>query len=72
MTDKIQQLKERLAALEYERMQILHELELLEKQYRAEQTKVALSKFSPAEKIAIFQRLFRGREDVYPRRFESK
>ena len=72
MTDKIQQLKERLAALEYERMQILHELELLEKQYRAEQTKVASSKFSPAEKIAIFQRLFRGREDVYPRRFESK
>ncbi|MGA2400953.1 MAG: DEAD/DEAH box helicase family protein [Syntrophobacteraceae bacterium] len=25
----------------------------------------------PEEKIGLFQRLFRGREDVYPRRFES-
>lgn len=24
------------------------------------------------EKIALFRSLFRGREDVYPRRFESK
>src|SRR5437762_12581484 len=27
---------------------------------------------SPEEKIALFQSLFRGREDVYPRRFESR
>ena len=27
---------------------------------------------SPAEKIALFRRLFRGREDVYPTRFISK
>ena len=26
---------------------------------------------SPEEKIALFRSLFRGREDVYPRRFES-
>ena len=26
----------------------------------------------PAHKIALFRRLFRGREDVYPRRFESR
>ena len=26
---------------------------------------------SPASKIALFRQLFRGREDVYPRRFES-
>jgi hypothetical protein len=26
----------------------------------------------PAEKIAVFRSLFRGREDVYPRRFESR
>ena len=25
----------------------------------------------PEEKIALFRSLFRGREDVYPRRFES-
>src|SRR5579864_1526607 len=27
---------------------------------------------SPDEKIALFSSLFRGREDVYPRRFESR
>lgn len=27
---------------------------------------------SPADKIALFRSLFRGREDVYPRRFESR
>ena len=27
---------------------------------------------SPTEKIALFRSLFRGREDVYPRRFESR
>jgi superfamily II DNA or RNA helicase/very-short-patch-repair endonuclease len=27
---------------------------------------------SPAEKIVLFRSLFRGREDVYPRRFESR
>ena len=26
----------------------------------------------PAEKIALFRSLFRGREDVYPRRFENQ
>ena len=27
---------------------------------------------APAAKIALFRSLFRGREDVYPRRFESR
>lgn len=27
---------------------------------------------SPDEKIALFRSLFRGRNDVYPRRFESR
>lgn len=31
----------------------------------------ATSHFTPAEKIALFRRLFRGREDVYPQRWES-
>lgn len=29
-------------------------------------------RFSPQEKIALFRRLFRGREDVYPLRWENK
>jgi hypothetical protein len=27
---------------------------------------------APAEKVALFRSLFRGRDDVYPRRFESR
>jgi hypothetical protein len=27
---------------------------------------------SPEDKIALFRSLFRGRDDVYPRRFESR
>src|SRR5258708_2274920 len=35
--------------------------------------KVPITKHSPpAAKIALFRSLFRGREDVYPRRFESR
>lgn len=30
------------------------------------------SQFSPAEKVALFRRLFRGRTDIYPVRWESK
>ena len=33
---------------------------------------VAASHFTPEQKVAIFQRLFRGRNDVYPVRWESK
>jgi superfamily II DNA or RNA helicase/very-short-patch-repair endonuclease len=41
--------------------------------FPAEQKLEALdSHSSPASKIALFRSLFRGREDVYPRRFESR
>ena len=33
---------------------------------------VEVSSFSPEEKVALFRRLFRGRTDVYPIRWESK
>ncbi|MEI8123254.1 MAG: hypothetical protein WCI20_14585 [bacterium] len=33
----------------------------------------AVNRFSPPEsKIALFRALFRGRDDIYPRRFESR
>ena len=36
-------------------------------------TAQALGRQSPvAAKIALFRSLFRGRDDVYPRRFESR
>ena len=37
-----------------------------------DRTDVAVNNHSPpAAKIALFRSLFRGREDIYPRRFES-
>ena len=34
---------------------------------------LALNHFSPTEtKVALFRELFRGRDDVYPRPFESR
>src|SRR5437868_10301329 len=39
----------------------------------SEQTVMGVNKDSPpAVKIALFRSLFRGREDVYPRRFENR
>jgi hypothetical protein len=35
-------------------------------------SKSASSIFSPDDKITLFRRLFRGREDTYPQRWESK
>jgi superfamily II DNA or RNA helicase len=35
-------------------------------------TQSVCAQSTPAEKIDLFRSLFRGREDVYPRRFESK
>ena len=35
-------------------------------------TEPVSSRFSTAEKMSIFRRLFRGRTDVYPIRWESK
>lgn len=32
----------------------------------------AAASLSPAQKVALFRRLFRGRDDVYPERFERK
>ena len=70
-------LKERLAALDRERLEIAKRLGSLEKA-RAEETKqqvpdpasVTMAS-STSEKIALFRSLFRGREDVLPRRWEN-
>jgi superfamily II DNA or RNA helicase len=70
-------LKERLAALDRERLEIAKRLGSLEKA-RAEETKqqvpdpasVTMAS-SISEKIALFRSLFRGREDVLPRRWEN-
>ena len=67
----------RLSVLDAERRSIavrLQELDRLQKEQAQPHTETVRGSehFSPAEKIAVFRRLFRGRQDVYPRRFESR
>lgn len=71
-----------LASLDSERSEILEKIESLQKEKELlEQTiSESLHPYSGArvsnqstehEKITLFRGLFRGREDVYPRRFET-
>lgn len=71
-----QRIIERLSLLESERQNI----NVQQGEFNQSQIKLALPRIepspgreflSPAAKIAIFRRLFRGRQDVFPRRFES-
>ena len=67
----------RLSVLDAERRNIvvrLQELDRLQKEQAQPHTETVRGSehFSPAEKISVFRRLFRGRQDVYPRRFESR
>jgi superfamily II DNA or RNA helicase len=75
---ELHHLQQKLAALHAEQQHIQARMNLLlrEKQ-RTESTppvavKTASSIYSPQDKIAIFRRLFKGRTDVYPKRFESR
>jgi hypothetical protein len=73
---EISTLKERLAALDRERAEVAHRvraLELPENPGCTTTTGLAAvnAESSSAHKIALFRRLFKGRKDVFPRRFES-
>ena len=78
---EIADLEKRLAELDRERESILAALQDLKSRRQAElQTATVLqmtehtdaaSIFSNAQKIALFRSLFRGREDVFPRRWDN-
>ena len=77
ITRQIATLRSRLTALDRERSEIAERLGVLE-QTRAEEVKqpthvaVGVTMASPtAAKVALFRSLFRGREDVLPRRWEN-
>src|SRR6266436_1267934 len=76
-TDKIAALQRRLADLDRERASVLADLEQLRatvppavstKSAQDATTTIALSN---DDKIALFLSLFRGRDDVFPRRWEN-
>lgn len=74
---QIVMLKDRLAALEHERLDVSERLSGLERAWaergRQPTRTAALVTMtsSTAEKILLFRSLFRGREDVVPRRWEN-
>ena len=74
---KLEQLCQELAAIESRRQQIRQEIARLESDVTTfcgtnTETENGLCNTSTTEdKIKVFRSLFRGREDVYPRRFES-
>jgi hypothetical protein len=72
---QIAELRKRLATLDRERSKVAERLRALERA-QAEETKslsrAEVTMASPtAAKIALFRRLFRGRGDVLPRRWEN-
>ena len=69
-------LAERLAAVDTEKAALLAEMEALQTRLTKEERRhtaaiVPVTQFSPEEKIQIFMRLFRGREDVFPKRWDN-
>lgn len=80
---RIAEIKRRLEALDHERERLAGELEDLRRAAATRPTPPAIPTVMPpaggvvtmasstAEKIALFRRLFRGREDVFPRRWEN-
>lgn len=79
--EKISQIQDRLAEIEEERRRLTAELTRLNRQgephsppqvVREPDSSSVVHKLSSSdEKIRLFRSLFRGREDVYPRRWES-
>ena len=65
-----------LTRLDARRSTILKRIRILrreaDKPLFCEQRSFLTNRSSPGDKIALFRSLFRGREDVYPRRFESQ
>ena len=74
---KLHQLSQELAGIEYRRQQLLQEIAGIENglanysETCAETTDRICNAASSKDKIKLFRGLFKGREDVYARRFES-
>lgn len=74
---KIEKIEAELSYLDHHRVQLLDELlqlrqELLQNNSSAQLQETSINNQSPQEdKIRLFRSLFKGREDVFPRRFEN-
>ncbi len=69
--EQLHLLRERLETIDIEKARLAREVEELTAQLEKSVSSAeirASSQFTPDEKIAIFMNLFRGREDVFPKR----
>ncbi|MGX7876797.1 TOTE conflict system archaeo-eukaryotic primase domain-containing protein [Mesorhizobium sp. ORM6] len=80
-SDEIARIRRRLAVLDAERMALTRELEALEQELVSDSRAIERPCFadalvtngsSSAEKIELFRRLFAGRPDVFPVRWENR
>jgi superfamily II DNA or RNA helicase len=69
--NEIEEIRRRIDLLDAERRDLLGRLSILESRHQQQQRE-ALQQFSSEEKIYIFRQLFRGREDVFPKRWDNR
>lgn len=69
--DEIEEIRQRIDLIDAERRDLFKRLNVLE-QKNNQQQKEAVQQFSSQEKINIFRHLFRGREDVFPKRWGNQ
>lgn len=69
--NKIEEIKRRIVSLDAECRDLLCRLSALEREHQKQQRNT-LQQFSSQEKIHIFRQLFRGREDVFPKRWDNR
>lgn len=74
--EQIHRLKEQLAILDNEKARVSKEIDALTAQLKTNKVpsvETCISpQFTPDEKISIFMSLFRGREDVFPKRWDNQ
>ncbi|MCY4206969.1 MAG: DEAD/DEAH box helicase family protein [Roseovarius sp.] len=68
---EINEIRRRIVSLDAERKDLLGRLNILENRQREKQRE-AFGQFSRQEKIHMFRQLFKGREDVFPKRWDNK
>lgn len=74
--DAIRDIKQQLTDLDGMRAELHLQLQQLEQEKSAQKniaiTQLPTITLSPSEKITLFRSLFRGREDVYPKRWDNR
>jgi len=68
---KISELENKIQSLDMERALLVQQLNLLKKLNNQNSSSPITQYSSTTEKIQLFKNLFRGREDVYPKRWEN-